>query len=119
MGGRNYTRQHLNLGANSSRQTGEPWFVGDFARLTVSLTTGAAAASRISIIGSNEDGFQSTLSSGNPTVNTNVWSHLTQLLSPGVFTIDTGFRWVNAIRAASESGQTASNVTVIFCGTVG
>lgn len=110
------TKSQVNLGANTSAQTGNPWFVGDFRQITVSVTTGAAAASRISIIGSNADGFSSTLSSGSPTVNTNNWSHLTQLLAPGVFTIDPGFRWLNAIRAPSESGQTASNVTVIFAG---
>lgn len=111
------TGRQVNLGANTSVQTGNPFYVGDFKDLTVSITTGADAASRISILGSNEDGFQSTLSSGSPTVNTNQWSHITQILSRGVYTIDTGFRWINALRAASESGQTASNVTVIFAGT--
>lgn len=106
----------VNLGANTSSQTGNPFYVGDLRQITVSVTTGAAAASRISIIGSNADGLQSTLSSANPTVATNLWSHITQLLVPGIFTIDPGFRWVNAIRATSESGQTASNVTVIFAG---
>lgn len=111
-----YTQRQLNLGANTSQETGNPWFVGDYWTLTVSVTTGAAAASRTTIVGSNEDGFNSTLSSADRTVNTNQWSIVTTITSPGLYTLDTGFRWVNAIRATANSGQTASNTTVIFAG---
>ena len=107
----------VNLGANTSLETGNPWYVGDFARLTVSVTTGSAVGSRTTIIASNEDGFQSTLSSANRTLNTNQWSIITTIVTPGVYTIDTGFRWINAIRDTAFSGQTASNTTVIFEGT--
>lgn len=115
---RDYTRYQVNLGADTSSQTGNPWFVGDFRTLTVSVTSGSAAASRLSILGSNNDGFNSTLSSGNPTVDTNQWSHVTQILTQGVFTIEPGFRWINAVRATAFSGQTGSNITVIFEGKV-
>lgn len=110
------TQSQVNLGANTSSQTGNPWFVGDYRQITVSVTTGAAAASRTSILASDEDGFQSTLSSANALVNTNQWSHITQITAPGVYTIDPGMRWLMAIRATANSGQTASNTTVIFTG---
>ncbi len=106
----------LNIGANSSNETGNPWFVGDWARLTVSVTTGSAVGSRTTIVGSNEDGFSSTLSSADRTVNTNQWSIITTIVTPGLYTIDAGFRWINAIRATAFSGQTASNTTVVFAG---
>ncbi len=111
------TQRQLNLGANSSLETGNPFLVADFALLTVSVTTGSAVASRTTIVASNEDGFQSTLSSANRTINTNQWSILTTIVAPGTYTISPGFRWVNAIRDTAFSGQTASNTTVVFAGT--
>lgn len=118
MGKQLYTGRQVNLGSATglSIMTGNPWYVGDYAALTCSVTTGAAAASRITILASNEDGFNSTLSSGNPTAATNQWSIATVLTAPGMYTIDAGIRWINALRAVAESGQTASTVTVIFAG---
>jgi hypothetical protein len=109
--------RQVNLGANTSSETGNPWYVGDYKQLTISVATGSAQASRVTIVGSNDDGFSSTLSSANRLVNTNQWSIVTTIVVPGLYTIDPGFRWVNAIRDTAFSGQTASNLTVIFAGT--
>lgn len=110
------SKSYLALGANTSLQTSNPWFSGDLGRISVSVTTGAAAASRVTIVGSDADGLTSTLSSASPTVNTNNWSQVTAITSPGVFVIDPGPRWLMAIRDTSNSGQTASNITVLFTG---
>lgn len=113
------TGQQVNLGAASSSQTGNPYYVGDAWTLSMSIETGAAAASRITILGSNLDGFQSSLSAGggygSPLNGAPGWSVLTANAgAPGIFALDVGYRWINAIRHLSASGQTASNITVIF-----
>ena len=64
--------------------------------------------------GTNLDGFTSTLSTALATASNNTWSILTAITGQGLFVIDPGFRWVNAIRDTSASGQTASNITVVF-----
>lgn len=110
-------QSQINLGAHNSLETGNPWFVGEYARLTASVITGAAAASRVTIVGSNLDGFASGLSTALRTASNNTWSIVTVITGGGLIaTIDTGFRWINAIRDTSNSGQTASNITVVFNG---
>lgn len=113
----------IHVGADSSSVTGTPWYVGDFRQLTISITTGSAHASRITVQGSNADGFQSTLSAGggygNATVPVWPWSHLTVILpsaAANIFTIDPGFRWIVCTRPTATSGQTASNITIILNG---
>lgn len=109
-------KYQINLGADSSRETGNPWFVGDYTRLTVSISP-AVASSIVTIVGSNLDGFTSGLSTALRTGSNNTWSIVTSITGSGLIaTIDPGFRWINAIRATSASGQTASNITVIFTG---
>lgn len=118
-------RPKVILGADTSNVTSTNYFVGDFAALTISITTGSAHASRITVQGSNADGFQSSLSAGggfgNATIPVNPWSHLTVILpvaAANIFTIDPGVRWINVIRPTAASGQTASNITVIVAGQV-
>ena len=118
---------HL-LGADTSNLTSPNLFTGDYKTLVLSITTGSAFASRITVQGCNLDGLQSTLSSaggfGNSTVPVGGWSHLTVILpvaAANVFTIQApggaGLpRWVNVIRSTQVSGQTASNVTVTAFG---
>lgn len=120
-----YVKDYHLLGADSSNLTSPPVFVGDFRQMTISITTGSTHASRITVQGSNLDGFQSTLSSGgglgNATVPVGGWSHLTVILPVGaanLFTIDPGFRWLCVVRPTATSGQTASNVTVVLSGRV-
>lgn len=104
----------VNLGAHNSLETGNPWFVGEYARLTAHVVIGAA--SQVTIVGSNHDGLTSTLSTALRTGSNNTWSIVTTISSSGLYTIDTGWRWVNAIRATANSGQTASNNSLIFNG---
>ena len=115
--------RQLALGANTSDLTSAPWFVGDFRQIGISIQTGSAHASRITVQASNEDGFQSSLSAnggfGNSTIPVGGWSHLTVILPVGAinnFTLTPGMRWLNVIRQTATSGQTASNVTVILTG---
>lgn len=109
-------KYQVNLGAHNSLETGNPFFVADFAKITASLITGAAVASQVTIVGSNLDGFQSTLSTALRTASNNTWSIITTLTAPGTFVIDPGVRWLMGIRTTSQSGQTASQVTLIFSG---
>ena len=121
--GRPYTTDKTILGADTSNVTSTNYFVGDLRQITISITTGSPHASRVTVQGSNADGFQSTLSAGggfgNSTVPVYPWSHLTVILPSGaanIFTIDPGFRWINAVRPTATSGQTASNITVVIAG---
>ena len=119
--------KHL-LGADTSNLTSTNWFVGDFKAVTLSITTGSAFASRITVQASNLDGLQSTLSEnggfGNSTIPIGGWSHLTVILpvaAANVFAIQPPGgaampRWINVIRSTQVSGQTASNVTVVGYG---
>jgi hypothetical protein len=112
------TQFQINLGANSSNVTGTPYFVGDFTYLTVSKESGSAFASRLTILASNQDGFQSQLGTANATVPAGNWSILTVITNQGIYPLDSGFRWINAVRPTQTSGQTASNITVTFAGTL-
>lgn len=104
-----YTARHVNLGADTSNQTGRPWFVGDFIDLTVSISSSASNGSRFTIVGSNLDGFQSVLGDASQTVPNTSWSIVTTIVQQGLYTIDTGFRWVNAFR----DGVSAASMTTI------
>ena len=104
-------KTHICLGAQNSLFTGNPWYVGDAARLTVSISSSDTVVSKWTLIGSLADGLTSTLSSANPTVNTVLWSILTTITKPGMYTLDPNVRWINAIR---EDASTASKTTVIF-----
>ena len=120
-------QKHL-LGADTSDITSINWFVGDFKSVVLSIRTGSAFASRITVQACNLDGFQSSLSEnggfGNSTVPIGGWSHLTVILpvsAANVFTIQppggAGMpRWINVLRSTQVSGQTASNVTVVGYG---
>lgn len=114
--------QHL-LGADTSDLTSMNIFTGDFSTYVLSIRTGSAFASRITVQGCNLDGFQSTLSEnggfGNSTIPIGGWSHLTVILPvsvANVFTITPLPRWINVIRSTQVSGQTASNVTIVGYG---
>ena len=119
--------QHL-LGADTSDITSPNLFTGDFKGLTLSITTGSAFASRITVQACNLDGFQSTLSAnggfGNSTIPIGGWSHLTVILPVSAANVFTIFpqggaalpRWINVLRSTQVSGQTASNVTVVAYG---
>ena len=114
------TGRQVALGADTSNVTSPPWLVVDWRQMSISVETGSAFASRITVQGTNLDGFKSTLSSaggfGNSTVPVGNWSHVTIITGQGLFTIDPGFRWICVIRPTQGSGQTASNITVTLVG---
>lgn len=113
MGHVNYTQFQTNLGAANSNLTGQPWFVGDAATLTVSIQSSTGSASRYTILGSNADGFQTALGTPSQTVPAGGWSFITAITSQGLYTIDPGFRWINSVRTVIDTSAT-SNVTITF-----
>lgn len=82
--------------ADSSNYTSASWLAADFRQLTVSWTTDAATASRLTLWGSNDDGLRSALAEAD-------WSTLTGIVAAGVYTVDPGVRWVRATRNSNES----------------
>lgn len=113
MGHVNYTAFQTNLGAANSNLTGNPWFVGDAATLTVSIQSSTGSASRYTILGSNADGFQSALGTPSQTVPAGGWSIVTTITAAGIYTIDPGMRWINSCRTVIDTSAN-SNVTIIF-----
>jgi hypothetical protein len=91
------TRTLLNSASTaSSTYTSNPVLVADARQITLSVQTGAAAASRVTLWATNYDGFQTALAE-------NTWSVISTILSPGVYTIDSGMRWLRASRSAIDS----------------
>jgi hypothetical protein len=82
--------------ANSSVRTSNSVLIADDRQITLSVQTAAAVASRVTIWGTLYDGFQTALAEGN-------WSAITAITAPGVFTVDSGFRWLRATRSALDS----------------
>lgn len=115
-------KYQVNIGAASanaagtSGATGSPWFVGDFARLTVSIQTSTTSASRFTIYGSNADGFTEALNTASASGVSGHWSHITVITGgQGIYTIDPGFRWVNSCRPDFTT-SVGSGATVVFTG---
>lgn len=90
--------------ANSSTYTSGAMLTVDLATIALSVQTVAAAASRFTVEGSNENGFTEAIPAA-------AWSILTTLTVPGMFTIDPGPRWVRVLRSSIES-----NASVILQG---
>lgn len=112
MGKALYTTRQVNLGANTSSQTGTPWYVGDAATLSVSISSSASNGSRFTIVGSNDDGFQSALGTPSQTGSAGNWSVVTAIVQQGIYTIDPpAFRWINAFR---DGTSVASMTTIVF-----
>jgi hypothetical protein len=88
-----------------------PWYVGDFMQLTVSLSSSATFPTSFPIQGSNADGFQAVIPE-------NSWSQLTNIVGIGtglLATIDPGFRWVRS--SVSTQGMSATSAfTMVFMG---
>ena len=107
--------RQVNLGAANSSLTGTPWFVGDYASLTVSVQSSTGSASRYTILGTNDDGLTAALGPPSQTVPAGGWSIVTAITSAGLYTLDTGFRWINSVRTVIDTSA-ASNITVTFYG---
>ncbi len=111
-----YNQRYVALGSGSTA-TSNPFFVGDFRLLTVSFESRASlGASRITITGSNADGFQAA-DLGGPSLTTG-WSLVTGInmvgVTPGMVTFDPpGYRLVRAsVDVAAQS--VASYTTAVF-----
>lgn len=86
-----YTRNHDFFGS-SSATTSTPYFVGDFA----SLSMGIGSASTVTVWGSNSDGFTAVIPEAD-------WSVVSTVVAAGVQKIETGFRWMRVYRSQSSN----------------
>lgn len=101
-----WNRDQTLLGASNSSQTSPDIFVGDCRFITVSVETSTGSASNITISLSNAGGLGSTA------VGSTTYSVVTVLPNAGIFTIDSGARWIKAERANIAVSAT-SNTTVM------
>lgn len=86
--------------AATSTYTSNALFVGDYGLAqSISVETVAAAASRFTVEGSLDNGFDEAIRAGS-------WSALTTITSPGKYTVDPGMRWIRVARSAIESTST-------------
>ena len=76
----------------SSATTSSPYFVGDFASLSVQI----GSASTVTIWGSNADGFTAVIPEAD-------WSVVSTVAAAGVQNIETGFRWLRIHRSQSTN----------------
>lgn len=104
-----YTRNQVLLGsADGSQITSNPFFIGDFDKVTVSRQTSTASAVNMTIQGSNDDGFTAAIGAA-------TWSTLTSIPGAGLYTIDPGFRWLRSTRSIIGTSA-ASNETHVLEG---
>lgn len=101
-----YTRLQVMFpnGAENSASTitSGPVLTPDFTRMTLSVYTGSAGASAVTVQASNENGITAA-------INAASWSNVTTLTAQGEYTIDPGPRWVRALANKSDT-------TVVFHG---
>ena len=86
-----FPRDHDFFGT-SSATTSLPYFVGDFASLSVQM----GSASTVTVWGSNANGFTAAI----PEVD---WSVVSTVAAAGVQKIETGFRWLRVYRSQSSN----------------
>lgn len=98
MPGRGYERHHVVFNsANSSTYTSNPVLTADAATLSLSWTTVSGTASRLTVQGSNDQGFTGAITN---------WSTITALTAQGFYTVDPGARWMRIQRHSEESQAT-------------
>lgn len=78
----------------SSIYTSASYCVGDMGQMSLSLHTKAAVASLHTIWATNEDGFQTSLTT---------WSAVTTLVGQGAYAIEPGMRWLRVTRSSLDS----------------
>ena len=107
-----YTQRFVLLGASTSSTTNEtfPVFVGDFRQLALSIESSTGSASRYTLYGSLENGFNASLRAAS-------FSAVTAVTAAGDYTLDPGLRWVYAQRD-TISVSASSNATITLAGTV-
>lgn len=86
-----YPRQRDFFGS-SSATTSAPYFVGDFASLSIQM----GSASTVTVWGSNADGFTAVIPEAD-------WSVVSTVAAAGVQKIETGFRWIRVYRSQSTN----------------
>jgi hypothetical protein len=91
---------------SSSSGTGLAYFTGDARLLSLSIQSSTASASRFTISGSNEDGFQAAIPEAS-------WSVLTTLLNRGNYTVDPGIRWIRAEQPNFSLSATSANTLIL------
>ena len=83
-----------NASANSSTYTSAWHFVGDYAQMSLSWITGAAVASRLTVQGSNAEGFDTAIAG---------LSTLSDIGEQGHYAFTPGARWMRCLRSALDS----------------
>ena len=106
--------RHVATGVHNSDLTGAVAFVGDLRQLSVSIQTQTNAASRFTLVGSNDDGLRAALGTPSQTLAAaNGWSNITTLTQEGMYAFDPGalgYRWLNVFRPS------ASSATITYAG---
>ena len=88
-----YTREHSFFTTGSSSQTtSDPYFIGDFTSYSMEI----GAASAVTMQGSNANGFTTALAAAD-------WSVVSVISAAGLQKVETGFRWIRAIRTSSAN----------------
>jgi hypothetical protein len=100
-----HTRDEIIL-TSSSSGTGLATWVGDARLITLSIRSSTASASRYTISGSNDNGFQAAIAEGS-------WSNMTTIVSQGIYTIDPGVRWIRAEQPVFSLSATSANTMII------
>lgn len=99
--------RHVVFDPSTSVSTGAPWLAADMRQITLSVQTAVPAASRFTVIGSNDDGLQSALGTPLHTVDAGGWSIVTVVTAPGLYNIAAGLRWLNVFRASGSTDTAA------------
>lgn len=112
----NFPSQYTIIMDSGSTSTTGWWYVGDFRLLTVSYSSrGSLGPSRLTIEGSNSDGFQSSLPASTAAASLVSGVNLVGV-TPGMITFDPpGYRWVR-FTVAPANQSTASSLTVTVAG---
>lgn len=85
-----YTQTHTFF--SSSATTSAPYFVGDFASLSMEI----GSASTVTVYGSNANGFTSALALAD-------FSVVSTIAAAGLQKIETGMRWLMVYRSLSTT----------------
>lgn len=80
--------------ADSSNVTSASYLVADYTLLSVSWDTDTTTASTLTLQSSNEDGLTASITT---------WSNLSGITQQGTYIVNTGFRWMRALRNSNES----------------
>lgn len=111
-----FPSQYTIIMDSGSTSTSNWWWVGDFQLLSVSFSSrGSLGPSRLTVEGTNADGFQDVLPSA--TTPASLISGINLVgVTPGMVTFNPpGYRWVRTTVAPANQ-SVASSLTVIFAG---